>query len=155
MHHKLVFHEVETVADCLEWTLYHLFFQLGTELGEIVHCFQRICCIWNAKWNLEFVIFDELSLEVMLFQHQELFDWLIAYSELQSGAHSGKFEELRSKMILNVSCRVGRFFADFTFRFFNLKENLILIGISDPEENKLDIIDIIFWSTEVIFSGLI
>ena len=57
-------------------------------------------------------------------------------------------------MVLNESSWIRGFFAYLGFRFFYFEKNLITICVSDSEKNKLDIIDVVFRSTQEVLSWL-
>ena len=81
----------------------------------------------------------------MLFEHLELFDRFGSNLEIQSSSHSLQPEELRSKMILYIASGVGYFLTNFAFWFLDLEQGLIIIRVSDLEENELDIVYVVFW----------
>ena len=81
----------------------------------------------------------------MLFEHLELFDRFGSNLEIQSCPHSLQPEELRSKMILHIASGVGYFLTNFAFWFLDLEQGLIIIRVSDLEENELDIVYVVFW----------
>ena len=147
MHHKIALHEVETVADGLEWAIYHLLLNLGRELGQFVNGLQGIGAVWHAEGHVEFVLPDQLALEVVLLQHLEIFGRFGSHPEVQSGSHLRKLEELRPKVVLNKSDRVVVFLADLTLRFLDLKEVRIGIRIPDLEVDELDFIHVVLRRT--------
>lgn len=57
-------------------------------------------------------------------------------------------------MILDKTSWVWWFFSYFWLRFFYFKKHLIRVCVSDSKENEFNIIDIVFWSAEVIVCWL-
>ena len=91
----------------------------------------------------------------MLFEHLELFDRFSSNLEIQSCSHSLQPEELRSKMILYIASGVGYFLTNFAFWFLDLEQGLIIIRVSDLEENEFDIVNVVFWLAKEVFGGFL
>lgn len=152
MHHQFAFDKVKAVRNRLERTHYHLLLQFRPEVWQIVQCLQRILSIRRSEWYLKLIGLYQMSLEVVLLHHKEIFDRFRADPEFECGPYSRELKELRSKVILYVSSRVLRLFPNFFFRLPDFKKNLIGICVPDPKADELDVVNVVLGSAQVLFS---
>jgi hypothetical protein len=94
-----------------------------------------------------------MSLKVVFLYHQKLFHRLRAYFKLQGRADCFQFKELRAELILNKPHRLDSFLANLILWLSNLEEDLIILGVSDLEVDKLYAVDIVFRLAEKIWCG--
>lgn len=153
VHDEFALNKVEAVWDCFKRTLYHFFFQLRAEIWELIHCFQRILGVRHSERNFKLIRFYQMTFEVVLLQHNKLFHRLVSYSKLQRCSNRWKLKELRTKMILNISSWICRFFSNFCCRFFNFEQDMISLCVSDPETHELNVVDVVFWPAKIVFCG--
>jgi hypothetical protein len=57
---------------------------------------------------------------------------------------------LRSELVLNKSHRLGCFLANLTLWLADLEKDLIILGVSDLEVDKLNAVDVVFRLAEEI-----
>lgn len=89
----------------------------------------------------------------MLLHHEELLHGLRADSEFKSSTDRGKFEEVRAELILNIPDRMRCLFSDLSLWFSDLKEDLIIGGISYLEVDELNAVDVVLWLAEEVLGG--
>lgn len=153
MHHQFPLNEVEAIRNSLEWTLDHILLNIRGKLGQLINRLHRILRARHAEGHLKLEGLDELVLEVVLLDHEELLHWFGAHPELKSSADGGQFEEVRAELVLYIPDGMCGLLSDLGLRFSDLKEDLIVGGISYLEVDELNAVDVVLRLAEEVLGG--
>lgn len=95
----------------------------------------------DTKWNREFEGFYEFVLEVMPFNHHEIFYGQCSNLEGQTGTNCVKFKEVRPEVVF-YSTGLISYRSVITLIFFDFEKDTIRVAVPDFELDKLDSVDI-------------
>ena len=111
MHHEFSMGEEEAVWLDFPWSFNDFLLLSWGQLRQIIDEFPWVVTFRNNETELEAIVTDDSTSEIMPFDHFQTFDWLWSYTEIHGQPNCLQLEEVRPQMVFNQP--FSRIFVEF------------------------------------------